>query len=335
MRQPSLVILTVVAILALALALPATTQARGYGIYQVRAGDTLSGIAERYGTSVAAVMEANDLDSDLLVPGTLLRLPIGEARGGVLERAPALPPGFRTHLLASGDTLTEVAKRNGTSITALVGANPDLASFDDLPAGTELLIPPEPGLLVTLDDPSGLPALLARYGIAPGAVVRANAIVGPGDLQPGMLLFLPGAKPDEALARLREVRERERPYGWPVQGVISSYFGRRNLGMGTAAFHAAIDIAAPSGSPVFAARSGVVTYSDWSGSYGKLVKVRHDDGSETWYAHNRDLLVTVGDRVQRGETIALVGSTGLSTGPHLHFEIHEGGRRVNPLTYLR
>ena len=65
------------------------------------------------------------------------------------------------------------------------------------------------------------------------------------------------------------------------------------------------------------------------------MKVRHDDGSETWYAHNRDLLVTVSDRVQRGETIALVGSTGLSTGPHLHFEIREGGRQVNPLTYLR
>lgn len=304
-------------------------------MYQVRAGDTLSGIAERYGTSVSAVMELNDLETDLLVPATRLRLPIGEARGGVLERAPALPPGFRTHVLASGDTLTDIAERNDTSITALVGANPDLASFDDLPAGMDLLIPPEEGMLVTLDDPSGLPTLLARYGIAPGAVVRANAIAGPSDLQPGMLLFLPGVAPDEALARLRRARERERPYGWPAQGVISSYFGRRNLGMGTAAFHSAIDIAAPEGSPVLAARSGVVTYADWSGSYGKLLRVRHDDGSETWYAHNRDLLVAVGDRVRRGERIALVGSTGLSTGPHVHFEIREGGRPVNPLAYLR
>lgn len=333
MRPTSLAIVTVVA--TLALGLPATTRARGYGMYQVRAGDTLSGIAERYGTSVSAVMELNDLETDLLVPATRLRLPIGEARGGVLERAPALPPGFRTHVLASGDTLTDIAERNDTSITALVGANPDLASFDDLPAGMNLLIPPEEGMLVTLDDPSGLPTLLARYGIAPGAVVRANAIAGPSDLQPGMLLFLPGVAPDEALARLRRARERERPYGWPAQGVISSYFGRRNLGMGTAAFHTAIDIAAPEGSPVLAARSGVVTYADWSGSYGKLLRVHHDDGSETWYAHNRDLLVAVGDRVRRGERIALVGSTGLSTGPHVHFEIREGGRPVNPLAYLR
>jgi len=333
MHRPSRAILTVVA--TLAFVLPATTRARGYGIYQVRAGDTLSGIAERYDTSVAEVMELNDLETDLLVPATRLRLPIGEARGGVLERAPALPPGFRTHVLASGDTLTDIAERNDTSIVALVGANPDLASFDDLPAGMELLIPPEEGTVVTLDDPSGLPTLLARYGIAPGAVVRANAIAGPGDLQPGMLLFLPGVEPDEVLARLRRARERERPYGWPVQGVISSYFGRRNLGLGTAAFHGAIDIAAPEGSPVLAARSGVVTYADWSGSYGKLVRVRHEDGSETWYAHNRDLLVTVGDRVGRGEPIALVGSSGLSTGPHVHFEIREGGHRVNPLAYLR
>ena len=132
MHRPSRAILTVVA--TLAFVLPATTRARGYGIYQVRAGDTLSGIAERYDTSVAEVMELNDLETDLLVPATRLRLPIGEARGGVLERAPALPPGFRTHVLASGDTLTDIAERNDTSITALVGANPDLASFDDLPA---------------------------------------------------------------------------------------------------------------------------------------------------------------------------------------------------------
>ncbi|MGK7295817.1 MAG: peptidoglycan DD-metalloendopeptidase family protein [Candidatus Wenzhouxiangella sp. M2_3B_020] len=318
-----------------ALAFSATIPAQGYGIYEVRVGDTLGRIAERYRTSVATVMAFNDLENDTLVPATRLRVPIGEARGGVLERAPALPPGFRTHRLVPGDTLTAIAERNGTSVTALVGANPDLASLDDLPAGTELLIPPEAGLLVTLEDPSGLPALLDRYAVLPGAVVRANAIAGPADLLPGMLLFLPAVEPRDALARLREVRDRERPYGWPVQGVISSYFGRRNLGMGTAAFHAAIDIAAPSGTPVFAARSGVVTYAGWSGGYGKLVRIRHEGGGETWYAHNRDLLVAVGERVRRGQPVARVGSTGLSTGPHVHFEIRERGRAVNPLAYLR
>jgi murein DD-endopeptidase MepM/ murein hydrolase activator NlpD len=106
--------------------------------------------------------------------------------------------------------------------------------------------------------------------------------------------------------------------------------------MGTAAFHRGLDIAAPTGSTIVAARSGTVTFAGWSDrGYGNLVKVRHAGGAETWYAHASRILVRVGQSVSQGDPIALVGSTGLSTGPHLHLELHVGGIAIDPLGELR
>jgi murein DD-endopeptidase MepM/ murein hydrolase activator NlpD len=151
-----------------------------------------------------------------------------------------------------------------------------------------------------------------------------------------MLVFLPGVRPSEALARLQMVREEENRYIWPLHGRLTSYYGARNLGMGTSSFHRGIDIAAPSGTPVAASRSGTVTYAGWSNQgYGNLVKVRHAGGDETWYGHFSSITVSVGEHVSQGEVVGRVGSTGISTGPHLHFELHVGGRALDPLGTLR
>ena len=99
--------------------------------------------------------------------------------------------------------------------------------------------------------------------------------------------------------------------------------------------HKGIDIANNTGTPIHAARKGVVTYSGWSGAYGYLVEIAHADGESTRYAHNSRLLVKKGQVVPRGMKISLMGSTGRSTGPHLHFEIRRnGGAAVNPLGKL-
>ena len=106
--------------------------------------------------------------------------------------------------------------------------------------------------------------------------------------------------------------------------------------MGTSSFHRGIDVAAPWGTPVVAARSGTVTFAGWSTQgYGNLIKVRHAGNDETWYAHFSSVAVNVGQQVRQGQTIGYVGSTGLSTGPHLHFELYEAGRAVDPLSLLR
>jgi murein DD-endopeptidase MepM/ murein hydrolase activator NlpD len=120
-------------------------------------------------------------------------------------------------------------------------------------------------------------------------------------------------------------------YIWPARGVLTSGFGWRWGRM-----HRGIDIAAPVGTPIVASAAGVVEFSGWnSGGYGYMIDIRHADGSRTRYAHNSRLLVRVGDRVEQGQHIAAMGSTGFSTGPHVHFEIHVPNQgTVNPMSLL-
>ncbi len=115
----------------------------------------------------------------------------------------------------------------------------------------------------------------------------------------------------------------------PLVGEITSYYGPR-----WGSWHNGIDIVAPTGAPVVAADSGMVTYVGWNGNYGKMVEIDHGGGKMvTWYAHLSDYNVSVGQTVGKGDVIGYVGNTGYSTGPHLHFEIRIDGSPVNPLNY--
>ncbi len=125
-------------------------------------------------------------------------------------------------------------------------------------------------------------------------------------------------------------------YRWPVTGArISSQFGRRKSPKrGASSYHRGVDLAIASGTPIYAAQSGTVTISSYSGGYGNLVEINHGGGMTTRYGHCLSLKVKRGQKVQKGDLIALVGSTGVSTGPHLHFEVRKNGSAVNPLNYL-
>lgn len=324
------------AICCLVLLVMSLALADGYAIRIVKPGDSLGSIANLYRVSVETIMSFNGLTSTVIHPGDRIKVPYTTATGGIAELAPKPPPGFRTHTLARGENLSVVAARYGITINAIVGANPDISSLDRLPAGIELLIPPSEGLVITLEEGENFMELLERYALDPLEVLRVNQITSPKDLTAGRMVFLPGVEPTRALERLMQVRAEENRYIWPLHGRITSYFGRRNLGMGTSSFHRGIDIAAPMGTQIVAARAGTVIYSGWSNrGYGNLIKIRHHGGAETWYAHQSRNLVSVGQWVEQGQVIGLVGSTGLSTGPHLHFEIHENGRAIDPLTHLR
>jgi hypothetical protein len=134
----------------------------------------------------------------------------------------------------------------------------------------------------------------------------------------------------------RELKAEIHPDGRPVSsGFISSYFGERADPFdGREAFHKGVDFAGVIGQQVVAVAAGVVTWAGERTGYGKLVEINHGDGYVTRYAHNERTLVSVGQTVKRGEPLALMGSTGHSTGPHVHFEVLRNGRNVDPLSFI-
>ncbi len=125
------------------------------------------------------------------------------------------------------------------------------------------------------------------------------------------------------------------PRGYPIEGKMTSLFGSRaNPITGRVELHRGIDIAAPSGTNVKATADGVVSFSGWNGGGGNTVVVEHGHGFSSCYAHNRANAVTVGQRIKRGETVGYVGSTGNATGSHVHYEIWQGGRVINPKQHV-
>jgi murein DD-endopeptidase MepM/ murein hydrolase activator NlpD len=134
----------------------------------------------------------------------------------------------------------------------------------------------------------------------------------------------------------RKLKEEIHPEGRPVQaGFISSFFGdRQDPFTGHQAFHKGIDFAGFAGSEVVAVAAGVVTWAGERAGYGSLIEVSHGNGLVTRYGHNQRTLVAVGQTVTRGEPVALMGSTGRSTGPHVHFEVLRNGRQINPASFI-
>lgn len=140
----------------------------------------------------------------------------------------------------------------------------------------------------------------------------------------------------EQLLMNRELRAEVLPSGWPVKkGWMSSGFGKRTDPFnGKKSYHRGVDFAGKRGSDVVAVASGVVVRAESATGFGNLVEIRHADGFSTLYGHNKQNLVKVGDVVSKGDTVALLGSTGRSSGPHVHFEVHRDGRAVNPAKFV-
>jgi len=181
------------------------------------------------------------------------------------------------------------------------------------------------------DPPSGGPS--EGEGVSaqiPDLSVMLAQLEQRADLRESQLAAL------ENVILARELKEEIHPEGRPVtSGYISSYFGERADPFdGREAFHKGVDFAGALGSDVVAVAAGVVTWAGERSGYGRLVEINHGDGYSTRYAHNERTLVSVGQTVKRGESIALMGSTGHSTGPHVHFEVLHNGRQVDPLSFI-
>ena len=145
----------------------------------------------------------------------------------------------------------------------------------------------------------------------------------------------------ESVGEIRDYLSQQRdnyiatPKGWPVVGRISSPYGyREHPNTGMRDFHSGMDIASEPGTPVKATADGIVSFAGWSGGNGNLLALEHGLGFSTYYAHNRLVVVRVGQKIKRGDVIGYVGSTGNSTGPHVHYEVWKDGRSLNPITFI-
>lgn len=320
-------------------------------LYIVVAGDTLYDISRRHGKSVLELKQLNGLSDSTLRVGQVLMVSVATT-----PSAEAVP-GFITHTVATGETLAELVAHFQVSREALLGINAEIAVGGSFPAGVRLRIPTGP--VHRLAEGENLLTVALRYGLSPAELAAANGLSGSSVVAAGRWLVIPASTEMSAVHQLPQDRRsvllaqqrqlagrasqlltRYQPpaegFRWPLatRGVISSPFGPRSLAILGSTFHAGIDIAAPIGTPILAARHGIVTRSGWSWVYGYVVHLDHGDGSQTRYAHMSRILVAAGRHLMAGEAVGLVGSTGVSTGPHLHFEIRLQGRAIDPLDFL-
>ncbi len=280
-------------------------------------------------------------------------LPVGGSplqESGVLVRAPVpftlIPDrprdGVITYTVDIDDTVLGIAERFHLNPNTIVWANlEDLSKPFVMEVGEILLIPPVDGVLHTVKEGDTVAKIAKLYKVTDEAIVSytPNNLTSVDDaLTVGAVLIVPDGDrtPPEQVAAAPSA-----PRGgtgtsapWRAAGFVWPSYGRLTQRFWLPA-HPAIDIGGPIGTPVMAADDGTVITAGWSSvGYGNMILIRHADGFVTLYAHLSRIDVSYGDSVARGQRIGAIGSTGRSTGPHLHFEVQYGGRSYNPLVYL-
>jgi murein DD-endopeptidase MepM/ murein hydrolase activator NlpD len=242
-----------------------------------------------------------------------------------------------TYTVQAGDTVQSIADLFGLQPTSIMWANPAIEDAPDLlRIGQEVTILPIDGAYHKVAEGDTLESIAEKYEVEPEAIVACeyNPLEAPvGSIQEGTWLIIPGGEkpyvPKVVTTYTGSVPEGARGTGrfqWPVLGRITQgyWYG-----------HRAIDIGAPIGSAVVAADAGFISFAGWTDvGYGYLIVIDHANGFATYYAHLSNIYVFTGQAVERGQVIAAAGSTGWSTGPHLHFEVRYYGAQQNPRAYL-
>ena len=332
--------------------------------HTVARGERLVEISRKYGIFVATIGKANDLKNfnrlsqgqTLLIPRTEEQLDdvIEERKRREEERQAARkkadPIEYKSYTVKNGDSLWTIANANNLSVDSLYGTNV-MKNPDRLVPGMALRIPNQDGLSVKIARGQTLAALAKKYDVTESAIRMANRLDAKAVVKTGTEIFIPGAS--QAVVAYRRdagsgglsgkaVEIAHAPSGfsgrftWPVSGKISSPFGwRRHPIAKLRKFHTGIDIIAPRHTPIKAAQSGQVIFSGWMSGYGRTIVIRHSGSYTTLYAHAQTLNVRKGQNVAKGQKIASVGTSGRSTGPHLHFEVRINDKPSNPIRYLR
>ncbi|MFA4880723.1 MAG: M23 family metallopeptidase [Candidatus Doudnabacteria bacterium] len=295
---------------------------------------------EERGGFTSDPMALPTVQGNALIPLPLLEQevkagPVEEARTEVVQ-----------HTVTPGESVSSIALQYGLSVVTILSAN-NLSETSYIRPGDILKIPPVSGVLYTVKAGDTLSEIAKVYEGDIQKIIEYNNLGSEANIQIGQSLMIPGGKiplppkyaPSEessrALVYEPQNEEEESPsipakgkggWIWPTSShKINQYYSYRHHG---------VDIDGDTGSPIYAAAGGSIIFSGWRGGYGKSIVISHPSGSETVYAHLSSYKRTVG-KVQAGELIGYVGSTGWSTGPHLHFEIRTSKGAVNPLNVMR
>ena len=241
------------------------------------------------------------------------------------------PLGYKTYTIAKGETVGEIAERFGLTQDTLLSVN-GIKNARNIQVGRMLNIPNQDGIIYVVKKGDTLSGLAEKYEIETDGIRVANGLPE-AELKVGESIFLPQAR--LARADLQEINGDL--FRWPVSGgAISSRYGWRTSPFtGQKQFHSGLDIACPHGTPIRAPMAGRVTDTGFDVNSGNYVVIAHHAGYSTFYGHMDVIRVSVGESVKEGQRIGDVGSTGLSTGSHVHFSVFKYGSTVNPINLIR
>ncbi|MFA6106177.1 MAG: peptidoglycan DD-metalloendopeptidase family protein [Patescibacteria group bacterium] len=250
-----------------------------------------------------------------------------------------------TYAVEEGDTVSTIAQKFAVSVNTILWEN-DLTAYSIIRPGDKLNILPTSGISYKVARGDTLVNIANKYGVSQDEIAKANKLAG-GTLQAGQKLIIPGGRRIEAVAYrqpsysgisvLKDLGKIIKPgnskpisgnkMNWPTAGYrITQYYSWR---------HTAVDIANKIGTPIYAADAGTIEFIGWGTGYGNQIVIDHGGGKKTRYAHLSKFFTKKGQQVSKGETIGAMGSTGWSTGSHLHFEIIINGTKYNPLNYIK
>ncbi len=247
------------------------------------------------------------------------------------------------YTVQAGDTISSIAQYFGISVNTILWEN-GLTAKSYIKPGNVLKILPTTGVTYKVIRGDNLVSIANKHGVSPEEIMKMNNLANANQVRLGQKLIIPGGKrivdrgiatqtqqPRSLVSIIANPRGSATPasgskMNWPAQGRITQYYSWRHNGL---------DIAASIGTPIYAAAGGVVETAGWnSGGYGYQIVINHGGGKKTRYGHLSKFAVSVGDEVGKGDNIGFMGSTGRSTGSHVHFEVMIYGKRYNPLSYL-
>lgn len=314
--------------------------------------------------------EMDEPIADLTVPGSIAVMPGSEQPGEPASEIIPVRTKTETYIVEDGDTISTIARDFGVNVGTVLWAN-NLTARSTIRPGSPLKIPPVSGVLHTVKKGDTLQKIANTYKVEVDQISTFNNLSAGATLAVGEEMMVPDGtppeintpiairkpttpiRPDVPIARIAnkavdvyqeltgQPDTRAKPTDvteavaakttkllWPTkQHIINQYYGWKHTGL---------DIEGDYVDPVYASADGVVETSGWnSGGYGLQIVINHGNGTKTRYAHNSKMYVKVGDEVKRGQVIAMVGTTGRSTGTHLHYEVYIANKRVNPLSYIR